>query len=88
MSEPIAEGWVSVSEAADSVGYSTAYVRLLARKGRIEARKVNQGWLVDCADLVAFKRRMTRLGDQKHNPWRDDLEQGRKHNQSGGDSDA
>ena len=78
MSEPIAAGWVSVKEAADQVGYSTAYVRLLARNGRIEARRVNRGWLVDLAGLVAFKAEMDRLGTEKHNPWRPDLAQGRK----------
>ena len=81
MTEPIAEGWVSVREAEQYTGYSASYIRILARNGRVTARKVNQGWLIDRASLLAFKRRMDALGSGKHDPtapWRDDLgERGR-----------
>jgi len=87
MGEVIAEGWITVDEAESLTGYSVAYLRRLARWGRIGARKVNRFWLIERASLLAHKQRMDRLGNEKHNPWREDLEGGR-HNQTGGDSDA
>lgn len=74
MSEPIAEGWVDTTTAAELTGYTTAYMRILARKERIEARKVGRDWLIERASLLAFKAAMDRLGNEKHNPqapWRD-----------------
>jgi len=84
MIEPIAEGWIGVKEAADLSGYSTAYVRLLARSRRIGARRVNRGWLVNLSDLLSYKAQMDRLGTQKHNPWRDDLTTEERGRQGGG----
>jgi len=76
MSEPIAEGWITVSEAAEATGYHVKYLRRLARLGRIEGRKVNRGWLLNTSSLLAYKEAMIRLGGNKHDPrapWRDDL---------------
>jgi hypothetical protein len=73
MSEPIAEGWVDATSASEIVGYTSVYVRLLARAGRIEARKVGRDWLVSLSSLLAYKAEMERLGTGKHNPWRGDL---------------
>ena len=74
MSEPIAEGWTTLDEAASIVGYSPTYVGRLARKGRIQSHRVGHGsWLVNLADLLKHKAQMQALGDEKHNPWRDDL---------------
>jgi hypothetical protein len=57
-------------------------MRQLAQRGRVEARKVGRDWLVNRESLLAYKRAMDRLGNQKHNPWREDLAdgQGRKQN--------
>jgi len=85
--KPIAEGWITVKEAAELTGYHVKYLRRLARQGRIEGQKVNRFWLIDRASLLAYRTKMDRLGPEKHNPWRDDLKSGR-HNQTGGDSDA
>jgi len=68
MSEPVAEGWVTLSEAASIVGYTSAYVGRLARKGRIQAHRVGHEWLVNLSSLLAHKREMDRLGSSKHNP--------------------
>jgi len=87
MTGPIIEGWIDVRTGADFTGYSTAYVRLLARQGRIAARKVNRGWLVNRADLLAYKLAMDRLGEQKHNPWRDDLTIEERGRQGGGETE-
>jgi len=73
MTEPIIEGWTNTTEAAAVTGFSPVYVRILARNGNIEARKVGRDWLVNLSSLLAYKRQMERLGTAKHNPWRDDL---------------
>ena len=75
MSEPIAEGWITISQASETTGYHAKYLRRLARLGRIEGRKVNRGWLLNVSSLLAYKETMIRLGGSKHDPrapWRDD----------------
>jgi len=62
------DGWTDTRGASEMTGYSTAYVRRLACKGRITARKVGRDWLVDLACILAHKFDMERLGEQKHNP--------------------
>jgi len=68
MSEPIADGWIDTREAAELTGYTTSYMRQLAGRGRIVARKVNRGWLINRASILAHKARMDRLGSAKHDP--------------------
>jgi len=68
------EQWVDTKTAADVIGYHVKHVRALARTGRIEAHKVQRDWLVSLSSLVAYKANMDRLGDDKHNPYRDDLQ--------------
>jgi len=73
MGEVIAAGWITVDEAEKETGYSVAYLRRLARQGRIEAQKVGV-WLIHRDSLLAYKETMDRLGDSRHNPlapWRD-----------------
>lgn len=67
------ENWLNTTRAAQLTSYSQAYMRILARSGQVEARKVGRDWLVNRESLLAYKSRMDRLGPQKHNPWRDDL---------------
>jgi len=73
MSELIAQGWVNTREAADITGHSVAYIRQMIRRERIEAHKVGRDWLVNLSSLLAYKRQMETLGNDKHNPWREDL---------------
>ena len=73
------KNWLNTSDAAILTGYSQCYVRLLARRGRVPAIKVRRDWLIWKPDLLAYKARMDALGSAKHNPWRDDLAEGRKH---------
>ena len=68
--------WITTSEGAALTGYSAAYIRMLAGGERIKARHVGRDWLVSREDLLAHKARMDALGEQKHNPWRDDLGDG------------
>ena len=64
------EDWVTTKGAADLTDYNVNYLRDLLRKGRVEARKLGRDWLINRESLLAYKRRMDRLGPQKHNPWR------------------
>jgi excisionase family DNA binding protein len=63
--------WVTTGEAATLTGYVVEYVRCLARKGRIHAEKRGRDWWVNRDALLHYKVQMDRLGEQKHNPWRE-----------------
>jgi excisionase family DNA binding protein len=63
--------WITTDEAAALAGYVVEYVRCLAREGRIHAEKRGRDWWVDRDDLLRYKAQMDRLGEQKHNPWRE-----------------
>ncbi len=76
MAEPITEGWVNTREAAELTGYTVVYVRQLALRDRIEARKVGRDWLINRASLLEHKARMDRLGPAKHDPRGQDQERG------------
>ncbi|MBN1815440.1 MAG: helix-turn-helix domain-containing protein [Anaerolineae bacterium] len=76
MVEPINDGWITTDEAQELTGYSIAYLRRLANRGDIEARKVGRDWLIWRESLLAYKDQMDSLGRAKHNPWRDDLTEG------------
>jgi len=81
--EPIAQGWITTTEAATITGYSIAYTRYLGNQGFIKARKVGRDWLINQESLLAYKAQMDALGPQRHNPWREDLaQQGRGRNKS------
>jgi excisionase family DNA binding protein len=67
--------WITTNEATSIVGYVVEYVRCLAREGRIHAEKRGRDWWVDRADLLRYKAQMDRLGEQKHNPWREKKDQ-------------
>jgi excisionase family DNA binding protein len=70
MADPIAAGWITTSEAASLTGYDRAYVRRLARQGRVAACKVAQEWLIEEDSLLAYKQQMDELGVQRFNPRR------------------
>lgn len=76
MTELKTDGWLTTAEAEASTGYGPAYLRRLANRGDIEARKVGRDWLIWWESLLAYKDRMDSLGRAKHNPWRDDLAKG------------
>ena len=73
MSELVAQGWVNTREAAELTGYTADYVRQLIKREHIMAQKVGRDWYVSLSSLLAYKRQMETLGNDKHNPWRDDL---------------
>ena len=52
----------STKGAAEKLGLSQAHVKLLARKGLIEARKLGRDWVVLSLD---YKRKRKPKGDRK-----------------------
>lgn len=70
--KPIRE-WVTTREAAELTGYDPAYIRVLAKQGKVEGFKAGRDWLVSRESVLGYKRRMDALGPQKHNPWQEDL---------------
>lgn len=60
--------WLSTEAAAKLTGYHIKYLRELARRGRILARKVSRDWLINRDSLLAYKTRMNSLGTAKHDP--------------------
>jgi len=81
--------WITTNEAADLTGYASAYLRQLILLGRLPARKRGRDWFLCKADVIAYHEEMQRLGADKHNPWRDDLEgQGRGRRRSDAEADG
>ena len=48
---------ISLKEAADFSPYSADYLNLLARKGKLRARKIGRDWLITRADLFDYLNR-------------------------------
>ncbi len=48
---------LSLKEAAGFSPYSADYLNLLARKGKIRARKIGRDWLITKSDLFQYLRR-------------------------------
>lgn len=65
------DGWVTTDKGAELTGYTAEYVRILAREGKIQARKMGRDWWVNKADLLAYKARMDNLGTKKHALWKE-----------------
>ena len=45
---------LSLKEAAEISPYSADYLNLLARKGKLKARKIGRDWLITKADLLEY----------------------------------
>ena len=45
---------LSLREAAELSPYSADYLNLLARKGKLRARKIGRDWLITRADLFIY----------------------------------
>jgi excisionase family DNA binding protein len=45
---------LSLKEAAELSPYSADYLNLLARKGKLKARKIGRDWLITRADLFEY----------------------------------
>lgn len=87
MTDSTLENWLTTSQAKKLTGYTAIYLRRLANRKQVEARKIGRDWLINQESLLAYKQEMDALGPQRHNPWRKDLaQQGRGRNKltSGG----
>ncbi len=71
--EVLMRAWPTTGEAEALTGYAQAYLRRLAKRGRIVARKVGRDWLLNLDSLRAYQAQMAALGAQRHNPWRAEL---------------
>ena len=68
--EKYSKNWVSLSEAAPSTPYSAEYLSLLARKGKLLARKVDNVWYTTESALNDYVRKQvarTRLQNGNRN---------------------
>ncbi len=57
MSEQVGFQLLSLKEAATLTPYSADYLNLLARKGKIRARKIGRDWLITKSDLFDYLRK-------------------------------
>jgi hypothetical protein len=60
---------ISLPEAAELYGFSANYLNELARKGRLEARKVGNMWLTTPKDVEVYIN-----SRKKRGVYRDDIE--------------
>lgn len=56
---------ITLSQAADSYGYSGDYLRRLAEKGRLKAQKLGHQWLTTADDVETFLVSRERRGVYK-----------------------
>lgn len=62
------EDWITTDDAHDLTGYHVEYIRLLARGGRLKARKFARSWQVSKSDLMRYVAEAQETGDQRHKP--------------------
>ena len=53
---------ISLAEAAKRYGFSTSYLRRLARKGRLNAKKVGRDWVTTPAEVEEYIRSREKRG--------------------------
>lgn len=71
--QAVNEVWITTQDAERLTGYSRAHLRKLALRRCVPAWKLGRDWLLHRESLLAHKTRMQALGEQRNNPWRDDL---------------
>jgi excisionase family DNA binding protein len=59
---------LTLSQAAKNYGYSGDYLRRLAEKGRLRARKLGRNWLTTSDDMESFIESRERRGVYKKHP--------------------
>ena len=62
--------WITAKEAAELTGYADAHLRLLIRRGHLQATKRGGAWFIRKQDVLAYAEEMKQLGSAKHDPWR------------------
>jgi len=61
----MAETWITTKEAAEMSGYHPEHLRELIREGKVKARKFGIVWQVDRASLLAYLRKVEKLGAKR-----------------------
>jgi excisionase family DNA binding protein len=59
---------ITVQEAAEITGYNIQYLRRLLRKGKLEAIKIGQIWLVDLVSLQEYFGSALSANDMRFGP--------------------
>jgi len=57
--------WITTAEAAQISGYHVKYIPLLIRNGKVVARKFGDIWQVDRASLLAYVRKVEKIGAKR-----------------------
>lgn len=65
---PMAEKWLTTTEAAELSGYHPERIRELVRDGRINGRKFGIVWQIDRDSLLAFLEESKDSGDKRRGP--------------------
>ena len=66
--ETVFQGWITTSQGIELTGYTSQHLRRLARNGKVAAVRVGRAWLINQAQLEAYKRKVDKLGSKKHSP--------------------
>ena len=53
---------ISLTEAAEQYGLSSTYLRQLAIKGRLKARKIGRNWVTTAADVEDYINTRQKIG--------------------------
>lgn len=53
----IAAAYLSTSEAAEALGYTTQHTRLLIRLGRLRGIKIGRDWLIEKTSITEYHER-------------------------------
>ena len=61
--------YVTITQAAEQVGYSRKWVRELAARGKIPSTRKARLILVHLPSLVAYRERMAAMGMRKNVPY-------------------
>lgn len=62
------EEWITTSEAAQITGYNEEYIRRLARKEKIKARKFGTIWQVHAASMLRYLSNAEKNDDKRSGP--------------------
>ena len=59
------DDWITTAEAAQISGYHKKYIPLLIKNGKINARKFGVVWQIDRASLLAYLRKVEKIGAKR-----------------------
>jgi hypothetical protein len=61
------DDFIDIKEGSRLTGYSEAWLRIMASRGEIEARKIGNAWALSRSSLLEFKRKREQ-GDGRYGP--------------------